>query len=62
MAGARRELEWVARLTPYYADALVRLAEVAARQGDVEAARARVEQALLRDAHHAAALDLRQRL
>ena len=62
MVGARRELEWVARLAPYYADALVQLAEVAARQGDREAARARVDQALLLDAHHAAALDLRQRL
>jgi len=62
MAGARRELEWVARLSPYYADALVQLAEVAARQGDVADARARVEQALLLDATHRGAMALRQRL
>ena len=62
MAGARRELEWVARLTPYYADALVQLAQVAARQGDRAEARARVDQALRLDAHHSAALALRQQL
>jgi HEAT repeats/Cytochrome c554 and c-prime len=62
MAGARRELEWVARLSPYHADALVQLAEVAARLGDVAEARARVEQALQLDASHAGALSLRDRL
>jgi hypothetical protein len=62
MDGARRELEWVARLTPYYAEALVQLAQVAARQGDRAEARARVDQALRLDAHNGAALSLRHQL
>jgi hypothetical protein len=60
--GARRELEWVARLAPYYTDALVQLAEVAARQGDAVEARARAEQALRLDPSHARARALRDRL
>jgi cytochrome c554/c'-like protein len=62
LAGARRELEWVARLTPYYADALVQLAEVAARQRDLAAARARVDQALRLDPRHERARSLRGHL
>jgi HEAT repeats/Cytochrome c554 and c-prime len=62
MDGARTELEWVARLTPYYADALVQLAHVAARQGDLAAARTRVAQALQLDSHHSGALALKQSL
>jgi hypothetical protein len=42
---ARRELETVARLTPYFAEALVQLARVVARQGDHEAARAWLDDA-----------------
>jgi HEAT repeat protein len=62
LAGARRELEWVARLTPYYADALVQLAEVAVRQGDGAEALTRVEQALRLDPTHRQAQALRNRL
>jgi cytochrome c554/c'-like protein len=39
LARARAELETVARLTPYFAEALVQLARVAGRQGDASAAR-----------------------
>jgi len=62
LVGARRELEWVARLAPYYPDALVQLAEVAARQGDLADARARVDQALRLDPAHARARALRDRI
>ena len=60
--GARRELEIVARLTPYHADALAFLAEVQARRGDLAAARARVDEALRFDATNRLALALRDRL
>jgi hypothetical protein len=42
---ARAELETVARLTPYFGEALVQLAKVAARQGDTAAADARLDEA-----------------
>jgi thioredoxin-like negative regulator of GroEL len=60
--GARRELEWVAKLAPYYADPLVQLAAVAAEQGDFKAARARVDQALQLEPKHRGALSLRDKL
>ena len=44
-ARARSELETVARLTPYFAEALVQLAEVAARLGDATRARAWLDDA-----------------
>ena len=48
---ARSELEAVARLTPYFAEALVQLARVAARQGDREAAQSWIEVARYFGAH-----------
>ena len=42
---ARSELETVARLTPYFAEALVQLAKVTARLGDADAARAWLDDA-----------------
>ncbi len=42
---ARAELETVARLTPYFAEALVELARVAGKQGDGEAARSWLDDA-----------------
>ena len=42
---ARSELETVARLTPYFAEALVELARVVGRQGDDAAARAWLDDA-----------------
>jgi hypothetical protein len=59
---ARRELEQVAELAPYYGDALVQLAEVALRLGDRAAAEARVAQTLSFDPFHAAARALAARL
>ena len=44
-AARARELETVARLTPYFAEALVQLAKVAARLGDADAARAWLDDA-----------------
>ena len=60
--GARRELEWVAKLAPYHPDALVQLADVAARQGDLSDARARVDQALRLDPANQRAATLKARL
>jgi hypothetical protein len=42
---ARAELETVAGLTPYFAEALVELAKVAGRQGDTAAAQAWLDDA-----------------
>ncbi|MDB4966537.1 MAG: hypothetical protein JWN44_2226 [Myxococcales bacterium] len=61
-ASARRELTEVARLTPYFADALLMLADVTARLGDLDAARTWVDDALGLDAHYAPALALRDKL
>jgi hypothetical protein len=57
-AAARTELTWAVKLAPYYVDALVNLAAVAAEQGDFSTARARVEQALRLDPANRDALEL----
>lgn len=62
LPGARRELEWVAELAPYYPDALVQLAGVAALQGDLTDARARLDQALRLDPANQRAASLKARL
>jgi Flp pilus assembly protein TadD len=59
---ARAQLEWVAKLNPSYADALVDLAAIDAELGDFAAARARVAQVLQLEPHHRGALSLQQRL
>jgi predicted CXXCH cytochrome family protein len=61
-AGARRELTWVARLTPYYTDALVDLAAIDAELGDFAEARHRIDQVLQLEPAHRGALALRARL
>ena len=61
-AGARRELTWVARLAPYYTDALVDLAAIDAELGDFTEARRRIEQVLQLEPAHRGALALRARL
>ncbi|MEJ7601483.1 MAG: multiheme c-type cytochrome [Kofleriaceae bacterium] len=62
VAGARRELTVVAKLAPYYADALVQLAGLALTAGDVIDARARVAQALALEPRHPGALSIQQAL
>jgi Tetratricopeptide repeat/Cytochrome c554 and c-prime len=62
LAGARRELTEVARLTPYFADAIVQLAQVAARQGDPDSARAYLNDVLQLDPNHPAARSLLPKL
>ena len=62
LAGARRELTWVVKLAPYYADALVQLAGLALNAGDVVDARARVAQALALEPQHKGALSIQQAL
>jgi hypothetical protein len=59
---AKRELTWVARLSPYYVDGLVALAGVAAETGDFTEANARVAQALALSPHDRAALALAAKL
>ena len=61
-AAAQREFREVARLTPYFAEALLMLADVTARLGDLEGARGWVDDVLALDPHHAAAKELRLRL
>jgi Flp pilus assembly protein TadD len=61
-AGARRELTWVARLAPYYTDALVDLAAIDADLGDFREARRRIDQVLQLEPAHRGALALRARL
>jgi predicted CXXCH cytochrome family protein len=56
---ARRELEWVARLWPFYADAIVQLGAVEHELGDDAGARARAEQALQLEPEHRGARALR---
>ena len=62
MAGARRELEAVVTLAPYYPDALEELAEVAARQGDTGEARRRIDECLRLDPGNKRARAMRSRL
>jgi predicted CXXCH cytochrome family protein len=59
---ARRELSAVVTLAPYYAEAIVRLAGAAAEDGDLDEARARIEQALALEPANKAALALRAKL
>jgi hypothetical protein len=59
---AKRELEWVAKLSPYYVDAIVQLAAVERELGNLGAARQRVEQALQLEPKHRGALALRAEL
>ena len=59
---ARQELTKVARLAPYYTDALVELAALSAEQGDLAEARARNAQALALEPHHKRALGLQAKL
>jgi hypothetical protein len=61
-AGARAELTRVARLSPYFTEALIELAAVIADAGDLNEARARLDQALALEPHHARARDLRDRM
>jgi len=61
-AGARAELTRVARLSPYFTEALIQLAAVAADSGDLTEARARLDQALALEPHHARARALRERM
>ena len=56
---ARRELLWVARLWPFYVDAIVQLGAAERELGNRDAARARADQALQLDPHHRGALALR---
>ncbi|HEY5945131.1 MAG TPA: multiheme c-type cytochrome [Kofleriaceae bacterium] len=58
-AVAKRELEWVAKLSPYYADAIVQLGAVEHELGNDAGARARAEQALQLEPKHQGALALR---
>jgi hypothetical protein len=59
---ARKELTAVARLAPYFIDPLVQLAAIAASQGDLVEARARIAQVLALEPQHRAARALRDRL
>lgn len=59
---AKRELEWVARMWPFYADAIVQLGDVEHELGDDAAAHARVEQALQLEPKNRQALALRAML
>ena len=52
----------MAKLAPYYPDALVQLADVAARQGDLVDAHARLGQALRLDRANPRAVALQARL
>jgi predicted CXXCH cytochrome family protein len=61
-ATARKELEWVAKLSPSYVDALVDLAATDAELGDFTAARARIAQVLQLEPHHRGALALQAKL
>jgi predicted CXXCH cytochrome family protein len=61
-AQAQRELTEVARLTPYFADALVMLADVTARQGDLAGARGWIDDVLKLDPYHPAANRMRDKL
>jgi tetratricopeptide (TPR) repeat protein len=61
-AGARAELTRVARLSPYFTEALVELAAVSADGGDLAEARARLAQALQLDPHHARARRMRDQI
>jgi hypothetical protein len=59
---AERELRWVAKLWPFYADAIVQLAAVEHELGKNDAALARVNQALQLDPNNRGALSLRATL
>lgn len=59
---AERELTWVAKLWPFYADAIVQLAAVEHELGKNDAALARVDQALQLDPKNRGALSLRAAL
>ena len=59
---AKRELLWVVRLWPFYADAIVQLAAVEHELGNDVAARARVDQALQLEPKHGGAFALRAML
>jgi Flp pilus assembly protein TadD len=61
-AAAQRQFREVARLTPYFADALLMLADVTARLGDLDGARGWVDDVLALDAGNTAAKQLRLRL
>jgi hypothetical protein len=61
-AGARAELTRVARLSPYFTEAIVELAAVSADGGDLAEARARLAQALQLDPHHARARRMRDQI
>jgi Flp pilus assembly protein TadD len=61
-AAAQRQFREVAQLTPYFADALLMLADVTARLGDLDGARGWVDDVLALDAGNAAAKQLRLRL
>ncbi|MEO8704487.1 MAG: tetratricopeptide repeat protein [Kofleriaceae bacterium] len=59
---AKRELEWVAKLAPYYADALGQLAAVLVELGELDEARARIDQLLQLEPTHRGGLALRARV
>ena len=59
---AKRELLWVVRLWPFYADAIVQLGAVEHELGNDVAARARVDQALQLEPKHGGAFALRAML
>jgi Tfp pilus assembly protein PilF len=56
---AQRELKWVVKLWPFYADAIFQLAAVEHELGDDAAATARVDQALRLEPTHQGALGLK---
>jgi hypothetical protein len=62
LTAARRELEWVVKLAPYYADALVQLATFAFAQNDLVDARARLAQAFALEPRHKNGLALKAQL
>jgi Flp pilus assembly protein TadD len=61
-ATGKRELEQVARLAPYFTDALVELAAANAELGDLAEARRRVAAVLAVEPKQRAALELQRKL
>lgn len=61
-SAAKRELDWVVRLSPSFTDAIVKLGAVERELGNAKAARRRVDQALQLEPHHRAGTALRSLL